>query len=142
MKYLNNLYFNLNSTKIFQGTPEYMPPEVCQIQNGQYSHQGRASDIWALGLFFLFSLRQEKEVFYFFVTGVLLFEMLFGYRPFEHVQDNYDKMSYIARLTQNPTIPTTTNPHSRDVLQQCLQINPACRPNADQLLQHSFFSNS
>ena len=32
------------------GTPEYMPPEVCQIQHGQYSRQGRASDIWALGL--------------------------------------------------------------------------------------------
>jgi hypothetical protein len=29
-----------------------MPPEVCQIQNGQYSRQGRASDIWALGLSF------------------------------------------------------------------------------------------
>lgn len=34
----------------FAGTPEYMPPEVCQIQHGQYSRQGRASDIWALGL--------------------------------------------------------------------------------------------
>jgi serine/threonine protein kinase len=31
------------------GTPEYMPPEVCQIQNGRFSRQGRASDIWALG---------------------------------------------------------------------------------------------
>ncbi|CAF3968369.1 unnamed protein product [Rotaria sordida] len=105
----------------FAGTPEYMPPEVCQIQNGQYSRQGRASDIWAL--------------------GVLLFEMVFGYRPFEHVQDNYDKMSYIARLTQNPIIPYTTNNHLREVLQQCLQINPILRPTAEQLLQHPFFSN-
>lgn len=68
--------------------------------------------------------------------------MIFGYRPFEHVQDNFDKMSYIARLTQNPIIPATTNPHVRDVLQQCLQINPARRPTADQLLQHSFFSTA
>ncbi|CAF1012252.1 unnamed protein product [Adineta steineri] len=105
----------------FAGTPEYMPPEVCQIQNGQFSHQGRASDIWAL--------------------GVLLFEMIFGYRPFEHVQDNYDKMSHIARLKHNPTIPQTTNPHLRDVLKQCLQINPNRRPTADQLLQHAFFTN-
>ncbi|CAF1272372.1 unnamed protein product [Rotaria magnacalcarata] len=105
----------------FAGTPEYMPPEVCQIQNGQYSRQGRASDIWAL--------------------GILLFEMIFGYRPFEHVQDNYDKMSHIARLTQNPIIPTTPNTYVRDVLQQCLQINPLNRPSAEQLLRHSFFSN-
>jgi serine/threonine protein kinase len=67
--------------------------------------------------------------------------MIFGYRPFEHIQDNYDKMSYIARLTQNPIIPPTTNLHLRDVLQKCLQINPAHRLNAEQLLQHPFFSN-
>ena len=67
--------------------------------------------------------------------------MNFGYRPFEHIQDNYDKMSFIAQLTHNPTIPSTTNPHLRDALQQCLQINPIYRPNADQLLHHSFFSN-
>ncbi|CAF1583532.1 unnamed protein product [Adineta ricciae] len=104
----------------FAGTPEYMPPEVCQIQNGRFSRQGRASDIWAL--------------------GVLLFEMVFGYRPFEHIQDNFDKMSYIARLTQNPVIPSTNNPHLRDVLHQCLQINPMDRPSAQQLLQHPFLS--
>ena len=37
-----------------EGTPEYMPPEVCQIQNGHYSRQGPASDVWALGLLILF----------------------------------------------------------------------------------------
>jgi serine/threonine protein kinase len=67
--------------------------------------------------------------------------MVFGYRPFEHVQDNYDKMSHIARLTQNPIIPSTTNPHLCDVLQQCLQINATHRPSAEQLLQHPFFIN-
>ena len=65
--------------------------------------------------------------------------MVFGYRPFEHVRDNFDKMSHIARLTQNPVIPSTNNPHLRDILQLCLQINPAQRPNAQQLLQHPFF---
>jgi serine/threonine protein kinase len=67
--------------------------------------------------------------------------MNFGYRPFEHIHDNYDKMSFIAQLTQNPIIPPTPNPHLRDVLQQCLQINPIHRSNAEQLLQHSFFNN-
>ncbi|CAF0869980.1 unnamed protein product [Rotaria sordida] len=104
----------------FAGTPEYMPPEVCQIQNGHYSRQGRASDIWAL--------------------GVLLFEMVFGYRPFEHVKDNFDKMSHISRLIENPVIPPTNNPHLRDILQQCLQINLDRRPSAQQILQHSFFN--
>ena len=42
----------------FAGTPEYMPPEVCQIQNGHYSRQGRASDIWALGLFISFFINK------------------------------------------------------------------------------------
>jgi len=53
------LSFRLSHTQTtvlrpFAGTPEYMPPEVCQIQNGKYSQQGRASDIWALGLYFIF----------------------------------------------------------------------------------------
>ena len=48
------LSFRLSHTQTsvlrpFAGTPEYMPPEVCQIQNGHYSRQGRASDIWSLG---------------------------------------------------------------------------------------------
>lgn len=39
-----------------------MPPEVCQIQNGQYSRQGRTSDIWALGLlFFLKPIKKKKK---------------------------------------------------------------------------------
>ncbi len=66
--------------------------------------------------------------------------MVFGYRPFEHVEDNFDKMSHIARLKQDPVIPSTNNPHLRDILQQCLQINSARRPTAQQLLQHPFFN--
>jgi serine/threonine protein kinase len=104
----------------FAGTPEYMPPEVCQIQNGRYSRQGRASDVWALGLNFTVFLKTKPRKSFLFIVGVLLFEMVFGYRPFEHIQDNFEKMSHIARLTQNPVIPPTNNPHLRDVLQQCL----------------------
>ena len=26
-----------------------MPPEVCHIQNGHFSSQSRATDVWALG---------------------------------------------------------------------------------------------
>jgi hypothetical protein len=37
-----------------------MPPEVCQVESGQYSRQGRASDIWALGLFILFKKYQDE----------------------------------------------------------------------------------
>ena len=84
-------------------------------------------------------LKTTNGSFLFFPLGVLLFEMVFGYRPFEHVRDNYDKMSHIARLKHNPVIPSTSNPHLRDVLQQCLQINPARRPSAQQILQHPFF---
>ena len=66
--------------------------------------------------------------------------MVFGYRPFEHVHDNYDKMFHIARLRQNPVIPPTNNPHLRDDLQQCLQVIPAQRPSAQQILQHPFLN--
>lgn len=48
----------------FAGTPEYMPPEVCQIQNGHYSRQGRASDIWALGRFFRLNVIIMKSFFF------------------------------------------------------------------------------
>ena len=65
--------------------------------------------------------------------------MTFGYRPFEHVRDNYDKMSHIARLTDNPNIPSLSNSYLSDLIEQCLQINPLDRPTADELLQHPFF---
>jgi hypothetical protein len=39
-----------------------MPPEVCQVEDGHYSRQGRASDIWALGLFIFL----PTIIFYFF----------------------------------------------------------------------------
>ena len=60
-KYVN-LFFLLISDhhEHVQGTPEYMPPEVCQIQNGHYSRQGRASDIWALGLYLIVVRQQNK----------------------------------------------------------------------------------
>ena len=73
--------------------------------------------------------------------GVLLFKMTYGYRPFEHILDNYEKMSYISQLTQTPPIPPNGNVHVRDIIQQCLQIQPDNRPHAEQLLQHAFFSN-
>lgn len=65
--------------------------------------------------------------------------MTFGYRPFEHVRDNYDKMSHIARLADNPAIPPLANAHLSDLIEQCLQINPSDRPSAEELLQHPFF---
>ena len=112
-----------------------MSPEVCQIQHGQYSRQGRPSDIWALGKRKTPYLSAQYSI----VVGVLLFEMIFGYRPFEHVEDNYEKMSHIARLNHSPTIPSSNHSNLRDILEQCLQINPMHRPNAEQLLEHSFF---
>jgi serine/threonine protein kinase len=96
-----------------------------------------------LGTWFVFFCCLQKKnpiKFFIFFIGVLLFEMVFGYRPFEHVEDNFDKMSHIARLKQDPVIPSTNNPHLRDILQQCLQINSARRPTAQQLLQHPFFN--
>ncbi|CAF1312316.1 unnamed protein product [Didymodactylos carnosus] len=105
----------------FAGTPEYMPPEVCRIQKGQYSRYGKPADIWAL--------------------GILLFEMVFGYRPFEHIQDNFEKMTHIANMAQNIHIPPTNNPHLADILQRCLQMNPLRRPTAEQILQHQFLNS-
>lgn len=40
-----------------------MPPEVCQIQHGQYSQQGRGSDVWALGSL-EFVLEKESPCFF------------------------------------------------------------------------------
>jgi serine/threonine protein kinase len=118
-----------------------MPPEVCQIQNGQYSRQGRASDIWSLGLLFIIEYKRQWFLLFSLLVclGVLLFEMIFGYRPFEHIEDNYEKMSFIARLTRMPCIPMCHHPYLHDILTLCLQINPIHRPNAEQLLQHPFF---
>lgn len=45
--------------RIFCGTPAYMSPEIASNQ----SYDGMASDMWA--------------------AGIMLFNMLFGYHPFE-----------------------------------------------------------
>ncbi|CAF1099120.1 unnamed protein product [Didymodactylos carnosus] len=74
-------------------------------------------------------------------AGILLFEMVFGYRPFEHIQDNFEKMTHIANMAQNIHIPPTNNPHLADILQRCLQMNPLRRPTAEQILQHQFLNS-
>lgn len=42
-----------------------MPPEVCQIEDGHYSRQGRASDVWALGLFLTFVEKKRLAISFF-----------------------------------------------------------------------------
>ena len=71
--------------------------------------------------------------------GVLLYEMIFGYRPFEHIRDNIDKMKHIAHLDENLKIPFLIDADLSDILEKCLQVNPRNRPSADELLQHPFF---
>jgi serine/threonine protein kinase len=102
--------------KSLVGTPYMMAPEVIR----QVGHDFKA-DIWSL--------------------GCCCYELLVGRPPWSQFKDRMAAMFHIANASKPPEIPMNFSPECRDFMTVCLQLEPAKRPNSDELLAHPWFKS-
>ncbi|CAA6657785.1 unnamed protein product [Spirodela intermedia] len=101
-----------------KGTPYWMAPEVVQAMLIKDKGYDLSVDIWSL--------------------GCTIIEMFTGKHPW----DGYEGAAAMFKvLRDSPRIPDALSPEGKDFLQCCFQRNPAERPTAAQLLEHSFVKN-
>ncbi|PRW61538.1 MAP3K epsilon kinase 1-like isoform X2 [Chlorella sorokiniana] len=95
------------------GTPYWMAPEVVELKSVT-----TASDIWSV--------------------GCLAIELLTGSPPYYDLQP----LSALYNIVQDPhpPLPADVSSGMRDFLLKCFQKDPAARPSARQLLQHSWIT--
>jgi serine/threonine protein kinase len=102
--------------KSLVGTPYMMAPEVIR----QVGHDFKA-DIWSL--------------------GCCCYELLVGRPPWSQFRDRMAAMFHIANTNKPPEIPPNFSQECRSFMSVCLQLEPAKRPNADELLAHPWFKS-
>ena len=94
------------------GTVAYMPPETLRGD----AHDGRGSDVWALGVL-LFNLLERGE--------------------FPFGRTSRDEAELKAQIcTQPPSLPAHLTPGCRDLLCKLLEKDPACRIRAADVRRH------
>ncbi|KZW01789.1 Pkinase-domain-containing protein [Exidia glandulosa HHB12029] len=94
----------------YVGTPYYMSPEV--MQEKPYDSK---SDIWSL--------------------GCLLYELCALNPPF-HEARTHNELAHFIRNGRIPPLPRAYSSALAQVIKAMLNVNPAMRPSAQQLLQH------
>ncbi|KAI0708947.1 kinase-like protein [Cerioporus squamosus] len=94
----------------YVGTPYYMSPEL--MQEKAYDSK---SDIWSL--------------------GCLIYELCALKPPF-HEAKTHAELSILIRNGRVPPLPKGYSPALTTVIKSMLNLNPAMRPSATQLLQH------
>ncbi|KAI5123906.1 hypothetical protein M0805_005722 [Coniferiporia weirii] len=94
----------------YVGTPYYMSPEL--IQEKSYDTK---SDIWSL--------------------GCLIYELCASKPPFHEAQ-THSELSMLIRNGRIPPLPKGYSHALNQVIKAMLNLNPAMRPSAQQLLQH------
>ncbi|EMD33769.1 hypothetical protein CERSUDRAFT_160055 [Gelatoporia subvermispora B] len=94
----------------YVGTPYYMSPEL--MQEKAYDSK---SDIWSL--------------------GCLIYELCALKPPF-HEAKTHAELSILIRNGRIPPLPKGYSPSLTSVIKAMLNLNPAMRPSAAQLLQH------
>jgi len=97
----------------FQGSLEYLAPEV--LQRKPYS--GCKSEVWSL--------------------GIILFTLLFGEFPFSEADRNQD---FIGVALVFPC--SSVSQHAKDLVTSMLSMEPSERPDLEDLLKHSWFTES
>lgn len=98
-----------------RGTPNYMAPEVIK-----QTTRSRKSDIWSVGCSVLRLL-----------TGL----PFWGDKKFD---SQISLLYYVAHLETLPPLPGELSGEARSFVAACLEIDPALRPSAMELLQHPF----
>ncbi|KAG8678900.1 G2-specific serine/threonine protein kinase, partial [Ceratobasidium sp. 394] len=97
-------------TQTYVGTPYYMSPEL--INEKQYDTK---SDIWSL--------------------GCLIYELCAQNPPF-HEAKTHQELALSIRQGRIPPLPRGYSSALSNVIKSMLNVNPAMRPSAQQLLQH------
>lgn len=103
----------LNDLKSCKGTAFWMAPEVVNHKNQGY---GLAADIWSL--------------------GCTVLEMLTGHVPYYPME--FMRALFSIGQGKPPPIPDSLSRDAKDLIQQCLRVNPKDRPTAAELLEHPF----
>ncbi|XP_074305203.1 mitogen-activated protein kinase kinase kinase 5 isoform X2 [Silene latifolia] len=103
-----------------KGSPYWMAPELMQsvLQKDNRSVLALAVDIWSL--------------------GCTVIEMLTGKPPWSEYEG---AAAMFKVLKESPAIPETLSSEGKDFLNCCFRRNPADRPSASKLLEHSFLKN-
>ncbi|KAF9071519.1 kinase-like domain-containing protein [Rhodocollybia butyracea] len=99
-----------NFANTYVGTPYYMSPEV--MQEKAYDSK---SDIWSL--------------------GCLIYELCSHKPPF-HEAKSHSELNILVRNGRVPPLPKGYSQSLAGVIKAMLNLNPAMRPSATQLLQH------
>ncbi|EGZ04510.1 hypothetical protein PHYSODRAFT_536239 [Phytophthora sojae] len=113
---INSATMASNSSRSLHGTPNYMAPEVIKQTHGR----NRKADIWSVGCT---------------VLRLLTGRPLWGDR---HFDAQAALLYYIANLQELPPLPGELSPEARELILACLQIDPANRPSAAELLEFPF----
>jgi len=109
------------------GTYWYLPPECFRTAtNGQSIYISPKVDIWS--------------------GGVILYQMLFGKRPFG---DNMSQDSILSNKTilnahqvHFPSQPKGVSPEAKDFMKQCLSYDPTLRLSSDEIVDvHPYFAS-
>ncbi|KAJ4964511.1 hypothetical protein NE237_024450 [Protea cynaroides] len=104
-----------------KGSPYWMAPEVMQavMRKDLNCALALAVDIWSL--------------------GCTIIEMLTGKPPWSGFEG---PAAMFKVLRESPPIPEILSPEGKDFLERCFRRNPADRPSASMLLEHSFLKTS
>jgi serine/threonine-protein kinase 11 len=100
------------------GSPAYQAPEFFDDDDDAILDPVK-EDVWSL--------------------GVTLFEVAFGYLPFQG--ENMYEISHRVK-TSRLTIPSTAPPELADLLIKMLDVNPTSRLNLNEVIEHYFFAGS
>lgn len=101
---------------------DYVAPEMVnsRVGNSNQAIYGYKADIWAL--------------------GVILFELVFGFRPLQYLGEKETKLEFLARLQDDIPIPNHPDKRLRKVLEKCLHSDPRRRPTAEKLLKDRYLT--
>ncbi|KAH9101548.1 hypothetical protein LEN26_009642 [Aphanomyces euteiches] len=110
---------SINKSRSMRGTPYYMAPEVIK----QETHDTKA-DIWSIGCTLIKML-----------TGVPLWKDM-------KFHSQVALFFHVANLTEPPPLPDTLSSAAKSFILACLQVAPANRWTADQLLNHPFLQHA